>query len=60
MNSLVLYFTFGVGLYIGLTLNNPMSFLKASAAAIIRGLLLGIVFWPIGIIIKIVMIMTNE
>jgi hypothetical protein len=46
------YFTFGIGFYIGLALKNPKSFVNANSAAIIRGLLLGVVFWPIGVILE--------
>ena len=60
MSDLILYFTFGLGLYIGLALNNPMSFLDANASGLIRGLILGILLWPICIIIRIVMILTDE
>lgn len=55
--SLVNYFVFGLGLYIGLALNNPMSFLDANAAGLIRGFLLAVVFWPIGIVIKLIRIL---
>jgi hypothetical protein len=34
-----------------------MSFLDANAAGLIRGFLLGVVFWPIGIVIRLIMIL---
>lgn len=49
-----LYFAFGLGFYIGLAVKDPHGFVDASAAALIRGLLLGIVFWPIGLIVQVV------
>jgi hypothetical protein len=49
-----LYFTFGVGFYIGLVAKEPEGFVSANAAALLRGILLGIVFWPIGLIVQVV------
>lgn len=46
------YFAFGIGFYIGLCSKDPRGFVNASAAAILRGLLLGILFWPIGLIVR--------
>lgn len=51
---LVWYFSFGIGFYVGMCVKDPWGFVDASVAAILRGLLLGIVFWPIGLIIQVV------
>jgi hypothetical protein len=48
------YLIFGIGFYIGLALKDTRSFLNANIESILRGLLLGIIFWPIGLIIQIV------
>lgn len=47
-----LYFTFGIGFYVGLCLKEPHGFTSARPADIFRGLILGILFWPIGLIIQ--------
>jgi len=47
-----LYLVFGLGFYLGLAIQDPEGFVQADAAAILRGLLLGVVFWPIGLAIK--------
>jgi len=60
---LACYFSVGVGFYIGLSLHNPKGFINANAAALIRGFLLGVPFWPIGLtylLIKIVTTMEKE
>lgn len=54
MSMLAVYFSFGLGFYTGLALKDPMGFVNASSADLIRGLLLGIVFWPIGLVIQII------
>ncbi len=51
-----LYFTFGLGLYLGLALKDPKGFLKADAAGLMRGLILGILFWPIGLIVQVLFV----
>ncbi len=56
---LLAYFMFGAGMYVGMALNNPMSFLDANAASLIRGLLICFVFWPIGLIVKLITIMVG-
>lgn len=53
------YLIFGAGFYIGLALNNPSSFVDADAAALLRGILLCFVFWPIGLIIKLILVIGN-
>jgi hypothetical protein len=57
---LACWLSIGLGFYLGLWMNNPLGWMKASAASLLRGLLLGIPFWPVGIVIKIVQIMTDE
>lgn len=47
-----LYFAFGVGFYVGLALKDPRGFVKADTASLLRGIVLGIVFWPIGLIVQ--------
>jgi len=49
---IALYFAVGIGFYLGLALKDPKGFINADSAAIIRGLLLGVVFWPIGMIVQ--------
>lgn len=47
------YIFFGLGFYIALTTCNPKGFAKADMASLLRGILLGLVFWPIGLIFQI-------
>jgi hypothetical protein len=56
---LVCWFSIGIGFYLGQWMNNPLGWLEATAAGLIRGVLICIPFWPIGIVIKIVQIMTE-
>jgi hypothetical protein len=49
---MIIYLAFGLGFYIGLSLKDPQGFVKASLASLLRGLLLGIFFWPIGLIVQ--------
>ena len=51
---MVEYFVFGLGLYIGMCINNPTGFVKATAAGLLRGILLCILLWPIGLIVGVV------
>lgn len=60
IDFIILYFVFGSGMYLGMALNNPISFLDANAAALIRGLLLCLVFWSVGLIFKIVEILIGD
>lgn len=46
------YLAFGLGFYIGLALKNPEGFIKADAASLVRGLIIGILIWPIGVIVE--------
>ena len=57
MIFLYCYLCIGIGFYLGLSLNNPMSFLDADAAGLIRGFILAVPFWPIGVIIKLIQIL---
>lgn len=56
MINLALYLAIGLGMYIGMYLNNPMSFTNASAASLLRGVLLCWILWPIGLITKLIVI----
>lgn len=47
-----LYFSFGCGFYIGTSVARVASFVSADLASLLRGILLGLVFWPIGLIIQ--------
>ncbi len=47
-----LYFAVGIGFYLGLALKDPKGFVDADAASLTRGLLLGIAFWPIGMLVQ--------
>lgn len=51
------YLIFGAGFYIGLALNNPTSFMDVDTAALFRGILLCFIFWPIGLIVKLILLM---
>lgn len=51
---MTLYLTFGLGFYLGLALKNPKGFVDAGAGDLIRGVLLGILFWPIGLIVQVI------
>jgi hypothetical protein len=53
------WFSIGVGYYLGLWTHNPLGWLKASAAGLIRGFILCVPFWPIALVIKIVEIMVE-
>lgn len=59
MDIVIAYFSFGAGMYIGLALNNPMSFMDADAASLIRGFLIGFIFWPVGLVVKIIQAMVE-
>lgn len=52
MDLIYSYLVFGLGFYVGLALNNLESFSRADTLSIIRGFLVGCIFWPIGIILK--------
>lgn len=54
INIIIIYFIFGAGFYIGLTANNPCSFKNGTTASLIRGFLLGFIFWPVGLIYSII------
>lgn len=56
---LIWYFSFGIGFYVGMCVKNPWGFAKASVAAILRGILLGIFFWPIGLIVQVVFVLID-
>lgn len=57
---LIAYFAAGVGFYVGLLVKNPKGFLNASLADIIRGLIIGLFIWPIGLVVSVVMVMNEE
>lgn len=44
-------------MYVGMALNNPISFMDANTASLIRGVLLCWILWPIGLITKLIMIL---
>lgn len=48
------YLIFGAGFYIGMCAKDPSGFIDADLASIIRGLLIGLVFWPIGLTVQII------
>lgn len=57
---LACWFSIGVGFYLGLAVKNPIGFVEADAAALIRGFLLGIPFWPVGFTYLLIMILTED
>lgn len=59
MNPLYCYLALGVGFYIGLALKDPTGFIEATAASLLRGVLIGIFFWPIGMILEVIMALEN-
>ena len=46
------YLAIGLGFYVGLALKDPKGFIDANSAALIRGFLLGVIFWPIGVVVQ--------
>lgn len=54
------YFAFGIGFYLALTMCNIKAFMNASAADILRGILMGLVLWPIGLIVQVCLMMESE
>ena len=56
---LVGYLLVGVGFYVGAAVKDPRGFSDASAASLIRGLIIGIPFWPIGLIIQLIYVMRD-
>ena len=54
------YFAFGIGFYLAFTMCNIKSFMDASAADILRGILVGLVLWPIGLIVQVYLMMESE
>lgn len=46
------YFAFGIGFYLALAMSNIKSFMDATPADLIRGILVGLIFWPIGLVIQ--------
>jgi hypothetical protein len=53
------YLVFGIGFYIGAAIKDPQGFSDADAASLIRGLIIGILFWPIGLIIQLICVMRD-
>lgn len=49
----IAYFAFGIGFYVALTMSNPKSFINATTADIMRGILVALIFWPIGLMIQV-------
>ena len=56
---MIYYFMFGLGFYIGLACKDPEGFVEANASSLLRGLLLGIVFWPVGLIVQVFAALTR-
>ena len=56
MSFLLGYLLLGIGFYIGMVLNNHKTFIGAPTSSVINGLLLGLVFWPIGMVVKLIMV----
>lgn len=50
---IVTYLYIGLGFYLGLAASNPKSFGTSDLSGLIRGILMGFLFWPIGIMFKI-------
>jgi hypothetical protein len=45
------YLTFGLGFYTAASLFNLHTFKSATPMSVLRGLLLGVLLWPIGVIV---------
>ena len=54
---MILYLTFGLGFYIGMALQNPTSFTNADTASLLRGLILGVLAWPIGVMYQLYVVL---
>lgn len=54
-----LYIAFGLGMYVGMCLKDPNGFVDADAAGLIRGFLLCCVFWPLGLLLQLIIIGIN-
>ncbi len=46
---MLLYFTFGLGFYIGVSVARPSYFKDSNITGIVRGFIFGVVFWPFAI-----------
>lgn len=47
-----MYLVFGFGFYLGLALKDPKGFINADVDSMTRGMFLGILFWPVGLIVQ--------
>jgi hypothetical protein len=43
---------FGFAFYLGLCLKDPLGFIKAGMDSLARGLFLGTLFWPVGLVVQ--------
>lgn len=58
MNEILIAYIFtGIGFYFGLCLKNIKAFQYATTADIIRGLLLGLIFWPVGLVVQLIFVL---
>lgn len=60
MKFLTHYLAIGTGFYVGTALGNLSSFVNASLAGLFRGLLVGFVAWPIGVILQLIFAVKDE
>jgi hypothetical protein len=54
LSALIMYLIFGAGFYVGAASKDPKGFIDASAADLMRGLLIGIPFWPVGLVVQVI------
>jgi len=52
---MMVYFAIGLGFYLGVSLCRLDSFKDATVPAILRGFILGLLLWPIGIALLIIL-----
>jgi hypothetical protein len=55
LSALIMYFTFGAGFYVGLASHKPKAFIDADSASLIRGFLMGVVLWPVGLTFQVIL-----
>ena len=52
---MIVYFAIGLGFYLGVSLCRLHSFKGATIMSILRGFILGLLLWPVGIVLLIIL-----
>ncbi len=60
MDNIYLYLLFGLGIYFGMALNNTKSFKEAKIIHIFNGLVICWLLWPIGVLLKVLIIWFDD